>query len=129
MKLSVFLTISAIGSFAFGAMMFLVPSFAAQLLGITFTPQTDSLLQGMGGLIIGIGAINLFARNFTDRYILRAILLTNIITNILGLLADVFGVSNGALLTSKIVPVELTHLFIGIGSLIYLLQLKRTQTA
>jgi hypothetical protein len=127
MKVSVFLTISAIGSFAFGAMMFLIPGFAAQLLGIAFTPQTGSLLQGMGGLIIGVSAMNFFVRNFTDHNVLRAILLTNIITNVLGLLTDVFGVTNGVLLISKMAPVELTHLFIGIGSQIYLLRLKRTQ--
>jgi hypothetical protein len=125
MKLPVFLTISAIGSFAFGAMMFFMPGFAGQLLGIAFTPQTNSLLQGMGGLIIGFGAVNFFVRNFNDANILRVILLTNIITNTLGLLADVFGVVNGALLTNKMAPVEVIHLFIGIGSLIYLLRLRR----
>jgi hypothetical protein len=125
MKLSVFLTISAVGSFAFGAMMFFIPAFAGRLLGIAYTPQTGSLLQGMGGLIIGFGAVNFFVRNFNDANIPRVILLTNIITNTLGLLADVFGVVNGALLANKMAPVEVTHLFIGIGSLIYLLRIKR----
>lgn len=102
-----------------------MPAFAGQLLGIAYTPQIGSLLQGMGGLIIGFGTFNFFVRNFNDANILRVILLTNIITHTLGLLADVLGVLQGALLTSNMAPVEFTHLFIGIGSLIYLLRIKR----
>ncbi|MDF2431258.1 MAG: hypothetical protein JWP44_889 [Mucilaginibacter sp.] len=124
MKASVFLTISAIGSVAFGAVMFLMPGLAAGGLGIALTPQTGSLLQGMGGLIIGLGAINFLARHFTEFRMLRVILITNVLTHTLGLLADVFGVLNGALQIQQMAPVELTHLFIGIGSLIYLLRLK-----
>ncbi|MDB5023573.1 MAG: hypothetical protein JWP78_1328 [Mucilaginibacter sp.] len=124
MKVSAFLTISAIGSVAFGAVMFLMPALAAGGLGLSLTPQTGSLLQGMGGLIIGLGAINFLARHFTDRGMLRVILLTNIITHTLGLLADVFGALNGALQIRQMAPVELTHLFIGIGSLIYLVRLR-----
>jgi hypothetical protein len=129
MKLSVFLIISAIGSFAFGAMMFFMPGFAAQLLGLDFTQQSGSLLQGMGGLIIGLSTINLLARNFTDYNALRAVLLSNIITNILGLSVDLLGIFNGTLLTSKMAPVEFTHIFISLGSLFYLLRLKRTKPA
>jgi hypothetical protein len=129
MKLSLFLIISAIGSFAFGAMMFFIPGFAAQLLGLDFTQQSGSLLQGMGGLIIGLSTINFFARNFTDYDALQAVLLTNIITNVLGLSVDLLGIFNGTLLTIKMAPVEITHLLISIGSLFYLLRLKRAQSA
>jgi hypothetical protein len=125
MKLPVFLTISAVGSFAFGAMMFFMPGFAARLLGIACTLQTGSLLQGMGGLIIGLGAINFLGRHFTEVRMLRVVLLTNVLTHTLGLLADIFGALNGALQIRQMAPVELTHLFIGIGSLIYLLKLRR----
>ncbi|MEO6837937.1 MAG: hypothetical protein ABI185_06090 [Ginsengibacter sp.] len=58
MKRSIFLLITAVGSFAFGAMMFFIPNFAASFLDIAITPQTISVLRGMGGLIIGSGAIN-----------------------------------------------------------------------
>jgi hypothetical protein len=125
MKISLFLTISAIGSIAFGTVMFLMPALAFNGLGITVTPQTVSLLQGMGGLIIGLGALNFLGRHFTEVRMLNVVLLTNILTHTLGLLADIFGVLNGALQIGQMAPVELTHLFIGTGSLIYLVRLKR----
>jgi len=53
MKRSAFLFIAAILSFVFGAMMFFIPALAAELLGIAVTPETASVLRGMGGLIIG----------------------------------------------------------------------------
>lgn len=124
MKISVFLLISAIGAFAFGCMMFFIPGFAANLLAITSTAGTISVLRGMGGLIIGSAAINFFVRNTTDADTLRAVLWTNIITHTLGLSADMWGVFDGVLTVSKMLPVEMTHLFVGIGSLIYLVRLK-----
>jgi hypothetical protein len=124
MKRSSFLLITAILSFAFGAMMFFVPGFAAGFLDIATTPQTISVLRGMGGLIIGSGAINYFLRNQNNTDINKSLLLTNIITHLLGLSADIWGILDGALTISKMVPVEITHIFVGIGSLIYFLQLN-----
>jgi hypothetical protein len=124
MKRSSFLLITAILSFAFGAMMFFVPGFAAGFLDIATTPQTISVLRGMGGLIIGSGAINYFLRNQNNTDINKSLLLTNIITHLLGLSADIWGILDGALTISKMVPVEITHVFVGIGSLIYFLQLN-----
>lgn len=124
MKISIFFIISAIGAFAFGCMMFFVPGFAAGMLNITSTPGTLSVLRGMGGLIIGSGAINFLVRNNNNVDTLRAVLWTNIITHAFGLGADVWGISDAALTINKMLPVEITHLFVGIGSLIYLIRLK-----
>jgi hypothetical protein len=46
-----------------------------------------------------------------------AVLLTNVVTHALGISADIWGVLDGALETSKIAAVEITHLFIGGGAL------------
>lgn len=124
MTRSIFLLITSILSFAFGAMIFFVPNFAAGFLNIATTPQTISVLRGMGGLIIGSGAINYFLRNQDNSEILKGLLLTNIITHLLGLSADIWGILDGALTISKMAPVEITHLFVGTGSLIYLLRLN-----
>ncbi len=124
MKRSTFMLIVAILAFVFGAMMFFIPSLAAQSLGLAFTPYTSSLLRGMGGLIIGSGMINLLTRNSKDAATLKAVLLTNIITHIFGLFADAWGIFDGALTVAKMAPVEVTHLFSGIGSLIYLVRLR-----
>jgi hypothetical protein len=124
MKRSIFLLISAILAFAFGSMMFLLPGLAAKSLGLASLPETSSVLRGMGGLIIGSGMINFFLRDSNDSATLGAILLTNVITHLLGLSADIWGVVDGVLTTSKIAPVETTHLFVAIGSLIYLLSIR-----
>lgn len=124
MKRSTFLLISSILSFAFGILMFLLPGLAAKSLGIVSTPEATSLLRGMGGLIIGSGAVIFLLRNNKDTGTLKVLLITNIITHLLGLSADIWGVVDGVLTTSKIVPVEMTHLFVGIGSFICLLKLK-----
>lgn len=124
MKRSTFLLITAVLSFAFGAMMFFVPGFAAGFLDIATTPQTVSVLRGMGGLIIGSGAINYFLRDQNNTDVIKSLLLTNIITHVLGLSADIWGILDGALTIGKMAPVEITHLFVGFGSLIYLLRLN-----
>ncbi|MBA3649274.1 MAG: hypothetical protein H0W62_12120 [Chitinophagales bacterium] len=47
------------------------------------------------------------------------------ITHALGLSADLWGVVDGALTISNMALVEITHLFVGIGSLIYYAGLKK----
>jgi len=126
MTRSTFLLITALASFAFGAMMFFIPNIAAGLLGIDASSQTLSVLRGMGGLIIGSGTINYFLRNQGNSEILNGLLLANIITHLLGLSADIWGVADSALTFGKMGPVEMTHLFVGLGSLFYLRKLKKT---
>ena len=128
MKRSLFLLITALLSFAFGAMMFFVPAFAAGFLDMAASPQTLSVMRGLGGLIIGSGAINYFLHNQDNAIVVKGLLLANIITHLLGLLADIWGVADGALSLIKFAPVEITHLFVGIGSLIYLLKLNTRST-
>jgi hypothetical protein len=124
MKRSSFLFISAILTLVFGALMFFIPDLATQSLDMIQSPETGSALRGMGGLIIGSGTINLFLRDSENSDSLKALLLANIITHTLGLLANVWGIADGAISISKIAPFEI-NLFVGIGSFIYLLQLRR----
>lgn len=126
MKRSVFLLITALASFAFGALMFFVPTFAAEFLAMDTVPQTIAVLRGLGGLIIGSGAINFFLRNQTNTDVAGGLLAANVVTHALGLGADIWGFADGALSLTKFAPVEGTHLFVGIGSLVYLLRLNTT---
>lgn len=119
MKRSVFLLIAALGSFTFGSMMFLAPVLAAHLLDMDSALSTLSVLRGMGGLIIGLSFINYLLRKEQGTAVLKALLLTNILTHLLGLAADVWGAVDGAVSLHAMAPVEITHLFIGIGSCIY----------
>ena len=106
--------------------MFFLPSFATYLLGIDYTKGTAALLRGMGGLIIGTGTMNLLFRNSMNGVTVRALLLTNIITHLFGLSADIWGIADNALTFTKMVPVEITHIFIGMGSLLYLGRMSRS---
>jgi hypothetical protein len=124
MKRSSFLLISAILTLVFGALMFFIPDLATQSLDMIQSPATGSVLRGMGGLIIGSGTINLFLRDSENSDSLKALLLANVITHTLGLLANVWGIADGAITICKIAPFEI-NLFVGIGSFIYLLQLRR----
>ncbi len=60
MTRSLFLLISAILSFIFGAMMFFVPAVAARFLDIGSAPAVMSVLRGMGGLILA-AALSIFS--------------------------------------------------------------------
>lgn len=125
MKRSTFLLLAAIGSFGFGALMFFAPAMGSDLLGLDPATGTLSVLRGLGGLIIGSGAINILACRSVDTATLRIVLLANIITHGFGLLADAWGIADGALTIVKMAPVESTHLFVGIGSLITLMRLPK----
>lgn len=127
MKRSNFLLISALLSFVFGTMLFFIPQIGAKAFGMTFTPQIGALLRGMGGLIIGSAAINFLLRYIVEPAALKALFLTNIITHIFGIAADFWGLYDGALRLSNILPVQITHLFIGGGSLLYLLRLQKAE--
>ena len=79
----------------------------------------------MGGLIIGTATMNLLARKLQDDGALRVILITNIVTHAFGLAAGFLGIADGALTMLKMAPVEATHLFVCIGSCIYLARLPK----
>lgn len=128
MKRSTFLFITAILSFVFGAMMFFAPSFAADFLDLKTNLQVISILRGLGGLIIGSGAINLLLHKQENLNAIKGLLVANILTHLFGLLADVWGAYDGALTLNKFAPVEITHLIVGIGSLIYLLKLNNKKS-
>ena len=104
--------------------MFFISASAAESIGLTYTPQVGSVIKGIGGLIIGSGTINFLMKDITDIKSMRALLLTNIITHLFGISADILGLFDGALTFPKIIPVQVTHLFVGIGSLVYLSKLK-----
>lgn len=125
MKRKNFLLISALLSFGFGAMMFFLPQFASKNFGMTYTPEIGSLLRGMGGLIIGTGLINFLFRHNTSNEALKTLFIANIVTQLLGIITDFWGLYDRAITLKNILPVQVTHLFIGVGSLIYLLRLDK----
>ncbi len=128
MKRSLFLLIAALLSFVFGSALFFVPQLGAMGFGMTYTPQIGSLLRGMGGLILGSGMINFLLRQHREPQTLRALFLANIVTHAFGIGADFWGMHDGALQLINILPVQIVHLFIGTGSLVYLLNIDETES-
>lgn len=124
MKRSTYLLIVAILSFAFGLLNFFAPTFGSELFGLVHHVDTMAVLRGMGSLLIGSAILNLLLRHTTDAKAMKALLLSNIITHVMGLLADVWGVNDGALTLANIIPVELSHLFAVVGSGFYLMGMK-----
>jgi hypothetical protein len=105
--------------------MFLIPVLSANLMGLNFNPESASLLRGMGALIISTGIMNNLVFKSTNFELLKVVLIANIFTHLLSISVDFLGVYQGIISAVKFAPVEVTHLFIGIGSAIYLMMLKK----
>ncbi len=126
MKRSVFFLIAAITAGLFGAMMFFVPDKAAEGFGLHATPETQILFRALGGMILASGCMNFLVRHHEDNITLKAVLLTNVITHLLSMIADMWGVADGVLEFSKAAPGQIAHLFVLICSMIYLVRMKGT---
>ena len=126
MKRSLFLTIVAILGFIFGALLFLFPDKAGEGFGVALTPVSSLLFRTLGGMILGSALLNFMVRKHSDSPTLKAVLATNLIMHALVMAVDIGGVSSGVLQFSKIAVGQLNHLFVGIGSLIYLVRMKQT---
>ncbi|MEP7197407.1 MAG: hypothetical protein ABI851_12875 [Saprospiraceae bacterium] len=124
MKRSIFFLIAAIIAVLFGGMMFISPSKASEGFGMVSSADTNILFRALGAMILSTGIMNFLVRNHTDNLTLKAVLLTNVITHALSMTADLWAVSDGVLEISKAAPGQIAHLFVGFGSLIYMLKIK-----
>ena len=129
MKRSTFFLITAIFAFIFAAMMLLVPASAAEGFGMVSTPETSLLFRSLGGMLLSAAILNFLVRHHPDSNTLKAILIFNISLNLLGMLSDVPGIMEGILPFSKAVPGHVVHLFIIVGSFIYLRKIKISAAA
>ena len=126
MKRSLFFIITAIIGVLFGALLFLAPAKGADGFGVEASPIVVALFRALGAMILGMGIMNFLVRNHPASPTLKAVLLTNIFSHGLTMIADISGVIAGTLQFSKIAVGQGTHIFIGIGSLIYLLKMEKT---
>ena len=124
MKRSIFFIITAVMAIMFGSMMLLAPTFAAENFGLASTAETSLLFRSLGGVVLPLGILNFLVRNEPNSNTLKAILIVNILSHAITMCNDLYGASNGVLLFSKIGGGIVAHLFIGIGSLIFLLKMK-----
>jgi hypothetical protein len=124
MKRSLFLIITAIIATLFGGMMFFMPDKAAEGFGMTSALETALLFRSLGGLLLCSGVLNFLVRNEGDSKALKAIFIFNIVFHAISMTNVFIGVSQGILMFNKVIPGQVAHLFIGIGSIIYMLKIK-----
>jgi hypothetical protein len=77
-------------------------------------------------MILGSGLLNLLVRKQAASETLKAVLLANVAMHGLSMIADVSAGAAGVVQFSKIIPGQVAHLFIGIGSLVYLMKMEKT---
>jgi hypothetical protein len=105
-------------------MMLFMPEKAAEGFGMTSTPETALLFRSLGGLVLCSGILNFLVRKEGDSKALKAVLIFNIAFHAMSMSNDFVGVSQGIFTLQKTIPGQIAHLFIGIGSLIYLVKIK-----
>ena len=124
MKRSIFLLLTAIIAAIFGCMMLFVPDKAAEGFGLISNPVTTMFFHLLGGMILSAGILNFMVRNDKDSTTLKAILIFNIIFHVLGMGSDILATTSGVIEFSKIIPGYVVHIFVGVGSIIYLVKMK-----
>jgi hypothetical protein len=122
MKRSTFFLATAILSALFGGMMLLLPGKAADGFGIASTPHHLMFLRAMGEAILAMGALNFLVRHDEDSRTLRSVLVLNALYHLLGLGNDFYSVAQKTIGLVDTLPGIVTHLFIGVGSVIYMLK-------
>src|SRR5262249_31383364 len=90
------LTIGAVLAWVFGAMLVLVPGPFFAPIGIVMTDKIATIAQNQGAALIAIGVIDFLARGTTDRTALRAVLVGNLVIQVLSLLVAIRALALGA---------------------------------
>jgi len=109
-----FFWVAAIIGALLGLLMFLAPGFAAQSFNVTGTPLTDALFRVLGAALLAVALMNFMVRDHPASPTLSAILWMNVAVHMLGLIADVWSTSLGALTWMGILPGTAVHVVLGL---------------
>lgn len=91
MTLRNFLTVASIVAFAFGLGFVLVPLRLVSLYNVTLNAGGVLVGQLFGAALIGFGVLNWFARTVTDSKGLQAVVLANLVGDVLGFVIAFLG--------------------------------------
>jgi len=119
------LIIGALLAWIFGAMLILVPGPFFAPIGIPMTDKIATIAQNQGAALIAIGVINFLARGTVDRVALRAVLVGNLVIQVLSLLVTVRALALG-IFPPQGAPSVVIHLALGT---LFALALRRVGTA
>jgi hypothetical protein len=124
MTRSIFFLIVAIVSVFTGSVLLFKPNFIVENNHWVSSPQTEFFIRLLGSPAVAIGVLNFLVRNHAESATLKAVLVLNIIKHSIDLVLDFtdFDLRNANI--QSILPFVIGHLFIGLGSLYYLLKMK-----
>ncbi len=126
MSRSLFLTIVAIIALLFGGMMFLSPTTATSAFKMNGSNETAILFRVLGTTVLPLALLNFLVRNHPASATLKAILWTNVGIHLLSLGVDSWIAATGQLPVAGVAPGIAAHIFIGLGSFIYIQRMEAT---
>lgn len=96
MRLTLTLTVTAIGTFLFGLAYLLFPERLLLLYGITLDPSAQWTARYLGATLLGLAAINWLGRTIQSGSGLRAILVGTFIAALIGFIVSIMELLNGS---------------------------------
>ena len=122
MNRKIFFIIAGVLPILFGLTMIFNPRQMLDMVAIETNLSTGVVLQWMGCPLISIGVLNFLARNAEDSEALRAIMLANILTHVLGMGVDVYDYGSHFVKISGLVLGAVIHIALGGGFAFFLLR-------
>lgn len=108
--MKIFIGVSAVLAWLFGAMMLLWPIQFYAPTGIAMTPMIATLAQAHGATLVGLGVVNWLARS-SDRQGLRAVLVGNLVVQLFSLAVVLRTMQLGA--GAQVAPAVVIHVVLG----------------
>ncbi len=120
--MKIFLSITAILAWIFGAMHLIIPKEFYAAGGMELTPMLATIAQAHGATMFGLGVINWIARN-VERKGLIAVLTGNLVVQVLSLFVVLRTMSLGA--GTSAVPGIVIHVVLGSLYVFFLLKARK----
>ncbi len=95
MTLRNFLTVAAIIAFAFGLGFILIPGPMLSLYGVGLDPVGTLVGRLFGASLLGFGVLNWLARDVRDAWALRAIIIAELVADLIGFIYTLVGQLGG----------------------------------
>ncbi len=97
MKFPTLLTINAVVALVYGICFVLVPSTVLSIYGIAEGPSQQLMSQFFGVALISLGLLSWFVKNVTDSSAQRAVVLSALIADIVGVIVALMGTLSGVM--------------------------------
>lgn len=124
MKQKHFLIVAAIVGTIFGIMTIFFPDEAAETFGLTSNGENSIVLGWLGAITLCSAVMFFMVRNDNNSKTLKSILIFIGSFNVLTLIVDIVGISQGVLTMNKMIPGIILHSLMTIGSIYFLLRFK-----